>query len=53
MEQFGALKYAVLCKATGELGKEGTVATHRGTGFVRFKSAEDANALLELSSNLE
>ena len=46
MEQFGALKYAVLCKATGELGKDGTVATHRGTGFVRFMNADDANNLL-------
>ena len=46
MEQFGKVKYALLCRATGEL--DDTTA-HRGTGFVRFENKADAESLLELS----
>ena len=50
MEQFGKIKYALLCKATGELDD---TETHRGTGFVRFENKDDAASLLELSQNLQ
>ena len=50
MEQFGPVKYALLCRATGELDD---TQTHRGTGFVRFQSKEDARTLLELSESLQ
>ena len=54
MAQFGAIKYAVLCKPKGDL-LEGAdqVQTHKGTGFVRYKTAEDAQSVLEISKNLE
>ena len=57
MEQFGQVTYAVLCKAAGDMKVEQlegqTQNTHKGTGFVRFKKAEDASALVELSRTLE
>ena len=54
MEQFGAIKYAVLCKARGDLTKDTEgIQTHKGTGFVRYKSVEDARAVLDISQNLE
>ena len=53
MEQFGEIAYAVLCKAAGDMKVEqleGTMpATHKGTGFVRFKKTDDAAALVTLS----
>lgn len=54
MESFGNLKYAVLCKARGDLleNADGTTenkTNHKGTGFVRFENKEDAEALLQLS----
>lgn len=55
MEQFGPLHYAVLCKAARDMKVEQieTQETHKGTGFVRFKKAEDAKSLVELSRKLE
>jgi hypothetical protein len=55
MEQFGAVAYAVLCKASGDMKVEDLedAATHKGTGFVRFKSLKDANAICDLSQDLE
>ena len=62
MESFGQIKYAVLCKTRGDLmtavdeesGKAAAQKTnHKGTGFVRFSNIDEANALLELSKNLE
>lgn len=62
MESFGQIKYAVLCKTRGDLmeetGADGKPAekqqsNHKGTGFVRFEDQEDADALLQLSQNLE
>ena len=57
MEQFGQVTYAVLCKAAGDMKVaqlEGqSQNTHKGTGFVRFKKAEDAQALVDLSKSLE
>jgi len=53
MEQFGEVKYAVLCKAGGESGGTDQKETHRGTGFVRFREHTDAESLLEMSRNLE
>ena len=62
MESFGELQYAVLCKTRGDLitpvdeesGKAAAQKTnHKGTGFVRFTNKEDADALLQLSKNLE
>ena len=50
MEQFGTVKYALLCRASGELDD---TQTHRGTGFVRFENKDDAKALLDLSQNLQ
>ena len=50
MEQFGTVRYALLCRASGELDD---TQTHRGTGFVRFENKDDAKALLELSQNLQ
>lgn len=55
MEQFGQVVYAVLCKAAGDMQVsqlEGP-STHKGTGFVRFKQQEDAQALVALSKQLE
>ena len=50
MESFGGIKYAVLCKARSDLleGAEGgeQVQNHKGTGFVRFETKEEADALL-------
>ena len=48
MEQFGNVKYALLCKVQGD-----QTQTHRGTGFVRFENKEDAATLLELSTSLQ
>ena len=55
METFGPVLYAVLCKAAGDMKVENMeeAATHKGTGFVRFKEVKDANSLLELSKSLE
>ena len=58
MESFGNIKYAVLCKTHGDLlenadGAPEKKVNHKGTGFVRFESKEDADALLQLSQNLE
>ena len=50
MEQFGQVKYALLCRATGELDN---TSTHRGTGFVRFVNKADAQTVIELSQNLQ
>ena len=61
MESFGEIRYAVLCKTRGDLlesvdesgAKQATSASHKGTGFVRFVNQEDAEALFNLSKNLE
>ena len=55
MEQFGALHYAVLCKAGQDMRVESLDApqTHKGTAFVRFKRPEDAKSLLDLSREME
>lgn len=57
MEQFGPVAYAVLCKAAGDMKVEqleGSLpTTHKGTGFVRFKKAEDSTSLVSLSQQLE
>ena len=58
METFGDIKYAVLCKTKGDLmesadGEKTQKSNHTGTGFVRFENKEDADALLQLSQNLE
>ncbi len=57
MEQFGPVAYAVLCKAAGDMKVEqleGSLpTTHKGTGFVRFKKAEDSASLVSLSQQLE
>jgi RNA recognition motif-containing protein len=55
MEKFGDVKYAVLCRAQGDEDKADgeAAATHKGTGFVRFKNKPDADALLELSQKVE
>jgi hypothetical protein len=42
MEKHGAVRYALLCRAQGEEDGEDKEATHKGTGFVRFKNKEDA-----------
>lgn len=51
------MSYAVLCKAAGDMKVEQLEgqgpATHKGTGFVRFKKSEDAHALVQLSQQLE
>jgi len=56
MESFGSFDYAVLCKTRGDLmhsteeeGKQAQQSNHKGTGFVRFQSQADADALLNLS----
>jgi hypothetical protein len=45
----------VLCKARGDLikGEDQQAQTHKGTGFVRYKNADDAQSVLQLSQNLE
>ena len=55
MEKFGDVKYAVLCRAQGDEEKADgeEAATHKGTGFVRFKNKPDADSLLELSQKVE
>lgn len=59
MENFGEVKYAVLCKvkemklnAEENGGFEGQT-THKGNGFVQFKDEAVAKQLIELSASIE
>jgi RNA recognition motif-containing protein len=55
MQKFGPVDYALLCKTHSKSSEEGVgdVASHKGTGFVRFKKEETASQLLELSRKVE
>lgn len=50
-KQYGELNYAVLCKSKAEESE--TANVFKGTGFIQFKSKEDAQKVLQISQNLE
>ena len=54
MDKFGTVQYAVLCKAQDKnVDADSGVAPHKGTGFVKFTSKDEADQLVQLSAKVE
>lgn len=58
MDKFGPVKFALLCKTNEfkgdpDLESSPTQPSHKGTGFVKFKTKPPAAQLLELSKKVE